>query len=68
MPKNVDLGFYNGDYPAWGLEKEFESFEVESRYFPSKVLYSVLAASPLGLWGQFKQGGGEIDHVIFVFT
>jgi len=37
MPKNVDLGFYNGDYPAWGAEREYESFEVESRYFPSKV-------------------------------
>ncbi len=39
MPKNVDLGFYNGDYPAWGAEKEYESFEVESRYFPSKVTF-----------------------------
>ena len=37
--KEVDLGFFNGDYPPWGTEKEFQEFELESRYFPSKVSY-----------------------------
>jgi len=35
--QNVDLGFFNGDYPGWQLEKTFEDFELESRHFPSKV-------------------------------
>lgn len=35
--KTVDLGFFNGDYKPWGLEKEFNDFELESRHFPSKV-------------------------------
>ena len=35
--KQVDLGFFNGDYPPWDTEKEFQDFELESRYFPSKV-------------------------------
>jgi len=35
--KTVDLGFFNGDYKPWDLEKEFKDFELESRYFPSKV-------------------------------
>ncbi|XP_023327260.1 programmed cell death protein 2 isoform X2 [Eurytemora carolleeae] len=35
--KQVDLGFFNGDYPPWGTEKEFQEFELESRYFPSKI-------------------------------
>ena len=38
MPKEVDLGFFNGDFKPWGLEKDYDDFEVESRYFPSKVL------------------------------
>jgi len=33
----VDLGFFNGDVPAWDLEREFDDFELESRFFPSKV-------------------------------
>ena len=33
----VDLGFFNGDVPAWDLEREFYEFELESRFFPSKV-------------------------------
>jgi len=37
MPKEVDLGFFNGDFKPWGLEKDYDDFEVESRYFPSKV-------------------------------
>ena len=37
MAKNVDLGFFNGDFEPWDLEKEYEEYEVESRYFPSKV-------------------------------
>jgi len=37
MAKNVDLGFFNGDFPDWSLEKEFDDYELESRYFPSKV-------------------------------
>jgi len=37
MSKNVDLGFFNGDFEPWDCEKDFEDFELESRYFPSKV-------------------------------
>ena len=29
--KTVDLGFFNGDYKPWDLEKEFKDFELESR-------------------------------------
>ena len=64
MPKNVDLGFYNGDYPAWGLEKEFESFEVESRYFPSKVHYYVSLATPLNA-ARDTSGKGGTYHLNF---
>ena len=65
MPKNVDLGFYNGDYPAWGLEKEFESFEVESRYFPSKVHYYVLLGSSPLYASRDTRGKGGTFHLKF---
>lgn len=35
--KGVDLGFFNGDYPPWDLERDYEDFELQSRHFPSKV-------------------------------
>ena len=35
--KMVDLGFFNGDFKPWNLGREFDDFELESRYFPSKV-------------------------------
>jgi hypothetical protein len=35
--KSVDLGYFNGDYPAWDLEADYEAWELSSRHFPSKV-------------------------------
>jgi hypothetical protein len=35
--KSVDLGYFNGDYPAWDLEADFDAWELSSRHFPSKV-------------------------------
>ena len=35
--KSVDLGYFNGDYPAWDLAADYEAWELTSRHFPSKV-------------------------------
>jgi hypothetical protein len=35
--KSVDLGYFNGCYPAWDLEADYEPWELASRHFPSKL-------------------------------
>ena len=34
---SVDLGYFNGDYSPWDLKADYETWELASRHFPSKV-------------------------------
>ena len=56
--RGVDLGFFNGDVPAWDLEKDFEDFELQSRFFPSKVTLVIY----LFIYGDLLRSGNLTPH------
>eukprot|EP00088_Acartia_fossae_P048159 TRINITY_DN5247_c0_g1_i1.p1 TRINITY_DN5247_c0_g1~~TRINITY_DN5247_c0_g1_i1.p1 ORF type:complete len:359 (+),score=42.81 TRINITY_DN5247_c0_g1_i1:37-1113(+) len=72
MSKNVDLGFFNGDFPAWDLEKDFEDFELCSRFFPSKVggrpAWLDLANLPKPSTTQCKKCGNGMRFLLQVYS